>query len=376
MRTGIATFGLDYGKCPRWLFERMTKLARLISIAIVEEFGEEELLKRLADPVWFQSFGTILAFDWNASGLTTTTLGALKVGLRDIEEDLGIFVCGGKGKTSRKTPNDILQKSEKIGFSFAQAKNLVRASRLTAKVDSSLIQDGFQIYHHSFLFTKQGSWAVIQQGMNTELMKARRYHWLGERVLDFTEEPHQGIMSQLRLPHILNLTSQQSQENKKVSLKLLEHHNSLLHDLEVLQDYNNPQASFKSLYLENREFYSHPVEKINFTSKVLLKNFNNLSIVQPDDFTKLLLVEGVGPRTIRALSLVAEMIYGAKPSYEDPARYSFAFGGKDNVPYPVDRETYDKSLDIISKAISKTNILSFKEKAAALGRVRDLTFTV
>ena len=193
MRTGIATVPLDYGRCPPWLFLRMKKLGRAIAETIVEEFGAEEFLRRLSDPIWFQSLGCVLGFDWNSSGLTTTVLGALKVALFDIQDSLGVYICGGKGKTSRKTPEEINTYGLSRGFQFSD--KLIYASKTAAKVDSALIQAGYQIYHHNFLFTKNGNWTVIQQGMNTENQTARRYHWYSPNVKDFTEEPHSGIIS-------------------------------------------------------------------------------------------------------------------------------------------------------------------------------------
>jgi hypothetical protein len=211
MRRGIVTMPLDYGRCPRWLFERMKKLARGILIVIAEEFGPEEILKRLSDPIWFQSFGCVLAFDWNSSGLTTTTLGAVKTALFDIQDRLGIYVCGGKGKTSRRTPEEIEAYGISRGFSFT--KDLIYASKMAAKVDSALVQDGYQIYHHSFLFTKDRKWAVIQQGLNTENQMARRYHWFSPDIKDMVEEPHSGIISGIQAKP-LNLTAKKSKENK------------------------------------------------------------------------------------------------------------------------------------------------------------------
>ncbi len=193
---GIATFGLDEGKCPRWLFERMTKLGREIIEVIILEYGPEEFIKRIADPVWFQSLGTVLAFDWNASGLTTVLTAALKEAIRGREKELGIFICGGKGKTSRKTPEEVERWGETIGLSDGHVNSLIYNSKMTAKVDSALIQDGFQIYHHTLFFTPSGSWAIVQQGMNIQNQTARRYHWYSKKATDLIKEPHSGIISQ------------------------------------------------------------------------------------------------------------------------------------------------------------------------------------
>ena len=370
MRRGIATFGLDHGRCPPWLFERMVRLARSIVILMVEYFGPETFLERLSDPVWFQSFGTVLAFDWNASGLTTTTLGALKTALFGLEKDLGIFIAGGKGKTSRKTPDQILQKAELANLSFLQAEKLTFLSRLTAKVDSALLQDNFQIYHHSFLFTKKGYWAVIQQGMNTDIKKARRYHWYSERVIDPTLEPHQGIQSEVILPKVLNLTSKKSLANREGIIKIVSEKKTLQsHVIKLIQKTNEGEKQLTLLNLTDNEFYSHPVLQETFTPR-LEKSIQNLLQKDSRSLTEVLMTENVGPKTIRALSLISELLTGAKPSFEDPARYSFAFGGKDGIPYPVDKITYDKTLNVIEKAIKKAQ-LSPQEKDEALRRMEE-----
>ena len=372
MKTGIATIPLDYGKCPRWLFERMKRLARGISLAIVEEFGQEEFLKRLSDPVWFQSLGCVLGFDWNSSGLTTTTLGALKEALRGIEDELGIYVCGGKGKVSRKTPEEIKMIGIARGFEFFE--HLILASKLTAKVDSCLIQDGFQIYHHNFIFTKNGDFVVIQQGMNIKFQKARRYHWLSFKIKKFTQEPHSGIISDLRLKP-LNLIAKESKENKKISLELIkEEPKTFLKDISSIVERENSLmvqmrfSNFCQLELRNREFYWHPIVKERFNLKRLKKIIEKIHFLKPENFEKLLMIEGVGPRTIRALSLVAEIIYGARPSFEDPARYSFAHGGKDGTPYYVNKKVYDKTIKVIEKGIEISKI-SLREKEKAKERL-------
>ena len=375
MRTGIATIPLDYGKCPRWLFERMKKLSRTIAFLIVEEFGPEEFLKRLADPVWFQSFGCVIGFDWNSSGLTTTTLGALKEGLKDLQDSLGVYVCGGKGKVSRKTPEEIKEIASKNGFAFGE--KLVYASKITAKVDSCLIQAGFQIYHHNFIFTKDGKFAVVQQGMNIKLQKARRYHWFSQKIRDFTEEPHSGIISDIRLKP-LNLVAKESRENKKISLELVrEEPKALLREIKLVSEKSESLikqkrfAGFCDMELKDKEFSWHSILKEKFDLKRLKKTIEKAHFLKPKSFENLLMTEGVGPKTIRALSLVAELIYGAKPSFEDPARYSFAHGGKDGTPYPVDKTTYDRTIEIFEKGIKLAKI-SLKEKEMAKQRLWQL----
>jgi len=370
MRTGVATVPLDWGKCPPWLFRRMKRLSRGIVFAIVEEFGEEELIKRLSDPVWFQSLGCVIGFDWNSSGLTTTTLGALKEGLRGIESEIGVFICGGKGKTSRKTPSQIQEWGRFLKFPLNKIDDLVYASKTSAKVDSSLVQDGFQIYHHNLIFSRKGSWAVVQQGLDTKNQKARRYHWLSSNINSFIEEPHSGIVSQEKKKP-LNLTAKESSKNREISRELVvEEPKQLIKDLKVVVERSpfKNNRSFTQMSLTNIEFDWHPVVNEKFDMKRLEKNISLAKNANPSNFENLLTTKGVGPKTIRALSLVAELIYGAKPSYEDPARYTFAYGGKDGTPYPVDRGVYDKSLEVIERGINKSKISS-KEKDLAKERL-------
>ena len=370
MRTGIVTVPLDYGKCPYWLFERMKRLSRAIVLAITEEFGVEEFLRRLSDPAWFQSLGCVIGFDYNSSGLTTTTLGALKEGIRGLENELGIFVCGGKGKTSRKTPEQIQNWGEFLGWSMQKIDKLVYASKISAKVDSNLIQAGYQIYHHNFIFTKSGKWNVIQQGMRIENQTARRYHWLSSNVKDFTEEPHTGIISDIRVKP-LNLVAKESRENKEISAGLVkEEPKKFLKDFSKIINKLDPLikqkrfGNFAEMELKDVEFHHHPVEKEKFDLKRLEKTIFFANSQNPENFEKLLSIKGVGPKTIRALSLVSEIIYGAKPSYEDPARYSFTVGGKDGTPFFIRKDVYNKLLDTMEKGIKKAKI-SNREKTKA-----------
>lgn len=357
---GVATFGLDYGKCPKWLFDRMVLLSKKMIYAIIEEEGPDEFIKRISDPVWFQSLGTVLAFDWNASGLTTILTAALKEAIRGAEKDLGIFICGGKGKTSLKTPDEILSWSYKAYLPEKFAQNLVYNSKMAAKVDSSLIQDGFQIYHHAFFFSKNGAWTVVQQGMNTKEQSARRYHWYSKDLKDLIQEPHSGISSNLTIKNVLNMTANQSEKNRGLSTELVgQSFNTLMKDITLLRKYYTPVSQMVKLKtnkeqltllnLETKEFKYHPVIHENFSkSKYLEKILWRLCDNKPQNYEQLLTTPGVGPKTIRALALVAEVIYGAKPSYEDPARYSFAHGGKDATPYPVDCKTYDQTIEKLS----------------------------
>lgn len=371
---GVATFTLDYGTCPRWLFERMVKLGRQILALIIQEFGPDEFIRRIADPVWFQSLGTVLAFDWNASGLTTILTAALKEAVRTNAKNWGLFICGGKGKTSRKTPNEIVNWGGKLGLPEAQINKLVYNSKMAAKVDSALVQDAFQLYHHSFFFSQSGAWAVVQQGMNIFYQTARRYHWYSESLQDLICEPHSGIASQVKVP-VLDLTSRISTDNRNISRDLVNSsYNSLIKDVQILRKYSSELSQMIAvrhkesgtnltlLNLKNTEFHWHKVatEKL-FESRYLKKILWQVCEVKPKTYENLLALKGVGAKTIRALSLVAEVIYGAKPSYEDPARYSFAFGGKDGTPFPVDRITYDETIDFFRRIIQRLNI-SFSEK--------------
>ncbi|MEK9176216.1 MAG: DUF763 domain-containing protein [Patescibacteria group bacterium] len=380
MKRGIATFTLDTGVCPPWLFERMVKLGRSMAEVLVDEYGPDEFIKRIADPVWFQSLGTVLAFDWNASGLTTILTAALKEAIRDQEKDLGIFIAGGKGATSRKTPDQISDWGNRLNFSSNQTRNLVRSSKMSAKVDSSLVQDGYTLYHHAFFFSKNGAWTVVQQGMNTENSTARRYHWYSENFESFVEEPHTGIASQAFHKKALNLVAKASHKNRNISLELANSgYLTLMKDIEILRRHSSSLTKMITLKTGDEqltlasfpgvEFNHHKVEMEDFTkSKYLDKILARVSEEAPNNYEDLIAIKGVGGKTMRALSLVSEIIYGADPSYEDPARYSFAHGGKDATPYPVDKETYDQTIQILQAAVRKANINPV-EKDKALRRI-------
>jgi len=352
-RTGIANLPLHYGKAPRWLFDRMTRLAREITIAITTEFGPEEMLRRLSDPFWFQAFGCVLGYDWHSSGVTTTVCGALKEGIKGLETDLGLFVAGGKGRTSRKTPAEIESRGNLLK---TEPSTLVYASRMAAKVDNSALQDGYQLYHHNFFFTADGSWSVVQQGMNENHRYARRYHWLGEKITDFVCEPHSAICSQAR-GETLNLVAAESQPARDTitHISLEEKPEEIISQLKKLKTLDLPSRHHVSL--ED----IHP-DRLN---KTLLITYEH----QPDSFENLLSLEGVGPKTLRALSLISELIYDVPVSLRDPARYSFAHGGKDGHPYPVNKETYDKSIEILHQALEKAKV-DDTEKIAAFRRLR------
>ncbi len=354
MRSGIAELPLHYGNAPRWLFIRMTKLSRAISEIIIGEYGTDEFLRRISDPVWFQSLGCVLGFDWHSSGLTTTLCGALKEGLKDLEKDYGLFIAGGKGKTSRKTPDEIRASGERLSF---VPDNLIYASRMSAKVDSCALQDGYQIYHHCLFGTKDGKWAVVQQGMNTETRWARRYHWLSLDLKDFVIEPHKAIISY----------------NKGTTLNMVAKESAHARDASTMIACGKPEASVKELkkIKEVRLPEHHPIltSDINPSrlEKILLKTYEN----QPENFAELLSFRGVGPQTIRALALIAEVVYGAEPSFKDPVSYTFAHGGKDGYPYPINRADYDKSISILETAIRQAKIEN-TEKLNALKRFANI----
>jgi len=351
MKTGTADLPLHYGKTPRWLFDRMKQLARAVAVVMVEEFGTLELLRRLADPYWFQAFGCVLGFDWHSSGVTTTTCGALKEGLRGLEHELGLYVAGGKGATSRRTPAEIEARAEELAMPPAR---LIYASRMVAKVDSAALQDGYQIYHHTFVFDRQGHWCVVQQGMNTVTRYARRYHWLSETVSDFVCEPHAAVCCDER-GEPLNMVAAESAAAREASAQLAQQKPVwLLGELKRLQRLELPARH--ELLLRD----IHP-ERLG---RIFIKTYEQ----QPQDFERLLGLKGVGPKTIRALSLLSELIYGTPLSFRDPARFSFAHGGKDGTPYPVDRPTYDRSIKVLKRAIKRAK-LGRREELEAFRRL-------
>lgn len=357
----------------------MVKLARIITSAIIDYFGPDEFLQRLSDPVWFQSFGSLLAFDWNASGLTTTTMGALKEAILGMEKDLGVFITGGKGKTSKKTPDQIILWAQKLNLSQKTAWRYVYLSRLTAKVDSVLIQDNFQIYHHNFMFTKNGKWAVLQQGMNTLLQTARRYHWYSDSVKDLTIEPHNAIQSEVVLPKVLNLTAKKSLPNREGVVELVKYKKDLFYEIRRIKKHDD---QLTILDLSSQDFHDHPIAHQPFNhatieslfTKRLSDSVANILDRPVQNFEEVLMTKKVGPKTIRALTLVSEVVFGKKPSYDDPVRYTYAFGGKDGIPYPVNRKTYDQTIEIIEKALKKSN-LGYSEKEKLLRRNEKLFST-
>ncbi len=358
MRTGTAHLPLHGGKAPRWLFTRMVALSREILRVMVEEYGPGEVLVRISDPHWFQALGCVLGFDWHSSGLTTTTTGALKEAIKDREADLGLFIAGGKGAASRKTPAEIIAYGE--GHTIAApADRLVYASKLSAKVDNTAVQDGYQLYHHSFFFTQSGNWAVVQQGMNEQNGWARRYHWLSTAVEDFVNEPHAAICSDQRGQLTLNMVAAESDESRKAAALLAaEPPDKLAGELRRAQE----------LELPGRHWIIPADIRPESFERTLAKAYEN----PPADFEALLGTQGVGPKTIRALALIADLLYGAKPSFRDPATFSFAHGGKDGIPYPVDRPTYDRSIEVLRQAVDRAK-LNDRDRLDALRRLARVT---
>ena len=362
MKRGTADLPLHRGRAPHWLFQRMTKLAGAVVELMVLESGVVALLERMSDPYWFQALGCVLGFDWHSSGLTTTTCGAIKEGIRGREGELGLFVAGGKGAASRKTPNEIACWGDRIG---ADADRLIDASRTSAKVDSAAVQDGYQIYHHVFLFDRDGTWAVVQQGMNETTGMARRYHWLSRSVDDFVCEPHAAICCD-RTGASLNLVAAASSATRRTTAELA---------LRPPADTSAELRKLKSLQLPRR----HRIVVSDIAPDRLERIFVKTYEAQPGSFLNLLQLPGVGAKTVRALSLLAELVYGETPSYEDPARFSFAHGGKDGIPYPVDRPLYDQTVDLMNRAIrraklgNRAELDAFRRLERAFGRSNGAT---
>jgi hypothetical protein len=373
MRTGVANLPLHGGRAPPWLFKRMVKLAGAVVEAVIYEYDSEELLRRLSDPCWFQAISCVLGFDWHSSGTTTTTTGALKLAIKP--EVHGIGVAGGKGKSGRRAPIDIQKTGELFEMSAERIEELKQTSKMAAKVDNALVQDGYQLYHHVLVFTEGGSWAVVQQGMNESY--ARRYHWLSDGVASYVEEPHAAICYQERLDSVLDLTSSESRENREVTLDLVRDGPSHLlryKGQRTLADFSGSS--------ERPEFAPqvHPDLTLPPRHEVIpadlgedgLKALEIACEIQPERYEDLIALKGMGPKRIRALALISELIYGAETSWKDPAKYSFAHGGKDGYPYPVDRETFDHSITTLSEAVENAK-LDKKEKYDAIRRLKTYT---
>ncbi|RZF62253.1 DUF763 domain-containing protein [Sphingobacterium corticibacterium] len=335
-RSGTADLPLHYGKVPPWLYERMSSLGLSIIEAILIDYGKEEVLRKLADPFWFQSFGAVMGMDWHSSGITTSVMGALKRSINPVASSLGIYICGGKGKHSRETPKELLQLADRTGLPGNQ---LVYASKLSAKVDNTAVQDGYQLYLHNFIVTNTGSWAVIQQGMHNHDGTARRYHWHSDNLRSFVEEPHTGING-VSQGYILNLTATEAASNRQGIL-----HISRENSTKTIQD-------FTRLILPAH----HDIRSADVDLKKLGALLYVTRELQPDSFEDLLMLQGVGPRTLQSLALVSEVIHGAPSRFKDPARFSFAHGGKDGHPFPVPIDIYDDSIQVLRKGIEKSKL--------------------
>ena len=335
-RSGSADLPLHGGRVPTWLAERMTKLGTAISESVLYEYGPSELLTRLSDPFWFQALGSVMGMDWHSSGITTSVLGALKRGLNPRSHELGVYICGGRGKQSRKTPSELLEISSRIGL---PGDELVRASRATAKVDNNAIADGFQLYLHSFILTNQGEWAVVQQGMNDITSMARRYHWHSATVRDFTDEPHTAIVGENQ-GTIMNLVDHRAEQARSAML------DTVHQEPEVIL------SEARHLKLPRH----HDVREADVDLKRLGAVLATAYERDLRDFASLLLVENLGPRTLQSLALIAEVVHGAPSRFNDPARFSFALGGKDRHPFPVPLKTYDESISVLRRSLESAKL--------------------
>lgn len=335
-RSGSTDLPLHYGHVPSWLAQRMARLGLAITEAILMEYGKAEVIRRLSDPFWFQSLGAVMGMDWHSSGITTSVLGALKKAINPFSKELGIYVCGGKGKSSRETPAELLKIADKTGLNGIE---LVRASKLSAKVDNTAVQDGFQLYLHSFILSDEGDWAVVQQGMSDLSSTARRYHWHSENLKSFVEEPHTGICG-INQGQILNLTAKAATETRKTIINITaETPDKILTEIR------------KIVMPAHHDVRSKDVDLKRLGSILWLAHEKKTT-----DFESLLLLEGLGPRTLQSMTLISEIIYGTPSRFSDPARYAFANGGKDGHPFPVPVNVYDETIKVLQNAVAKAKI--------------------
>ncbi|MGZ9125491.1 MAG: DUF763 domain-containing protein [Candidatus Binatia bacterium] len=335
-RSGTADLPLHGGRVPLWLAERMTKLGTAITEAIIHHYGSSAYLSRLSDPFWFQALGAVMGMDWHSSGITTSVMGALKRGLATRADELGIYICGGRGRFSRNTPQELRSIADRRGFN---GEALVRASRLTARVDNNAIADGFQIYLHSFVLAANGEWAVVQQGLNDRSGMARRYHWHSATLNDFVAEPHTGIVGENQ-GFIMNLVDAQARPAQSALLEI------------AREKPETTLTAARHLRMPNH----HEVRAENIDLKRLGAV---LAVAYERDlrqFAELLLLEGIGPRTLQSLALIAEVVHGAASRFSDPARFSFAHGGKDRHPFPVPLKTYDESVNFLRTSLDRAKL--------------------
>ncbi len=365
-RAGSADLPLHGGRVPRWLGERMTRLGAVISEAIIHHYGRDELLRRLAHPFWFQSFGAVMGMDWHSSGVTTSVIGSLKRGLAPLSGELGIHVCGGRGKQSRLTPAELAAVGDRVGFDGGA---LAQASRLVAKVDGAAVQDGFDLYLHGFIVTDDGHWTVVQQGMNGDARQARRYHWLSEGLKDFLDQPHAAIEG---APggRIVNLTDRRAEASRRGQLELLQTlpPDRIVDELARLRPASAAPAPEQPLLPHLVMPAHHDVRPADVNLRRLHGALAAAAERGPQDFSDLLLVPGVGARTVEALAMVAEVVHGAPCRFSDPARFSLAHGGKDRHPFPVPLRVYDQTIDVLKSAVRKAK-LGREDELAAIRRL-------
>lgn len=424
--TGHADLPLHYGTVPRWLADRMMVLGTLIVESLIQNYGKKEVIRRLSDPLWFQSFGSVMGMDWHSSGITTSVMYALKRGINPRANELGIYICGGRGKYSRRTPEELLALSETSGL---DGNDLVRSSRLCAKVDNTAVQDGFQLYQHNFILTNDGDWAVVQQGMNATTKTARRYHWCSENIKSFVEEPHTAVIGENQ-GNILNLTAKNADKTRSAIMDFTkETPDRVIHEIRKIA---NPDSSFSVGFGGSSKVVAKPSQsaetlqsaqeqnaqgllfpeyadscsslaqkvKIQVDPNEIIHAERNIILPQhhevleedvdlkrlgavlatayesePKDFESLLLTKGLGPRTLQSLTLVSEVIHGTPSRFSDPARFSFAHGGKDGHPFPVPLKVYDESIRILGDSIEKSK-LGFTDKSDCLRRLHQTALNI
>jgi hypothetical protein len=367
-RTGVARLPLHYGKAPRWLVIRMQKLAKEIVTIIVDEYGTDDFLKRISDPFWFQALGCVLGYDWHSSGVTTVVTGVLKQAV--VPEDHGMAVCGGKGKVSRQTPLEIGNVSERFGFAIEEIQDLQYASKMSAKVDNTAIQAGYQLYHHAFFLTEDGKWAVIQQGMCLQDRTARRYHWLSDNAKNFVVEPHDAIVGDVKRDIVLDMTAKESESCRKTSVDIIKEKPKKIKRM-IMSIRPAYQKSLREWMPEisGKTWREYPIDVLSMPRNINWKALGEVYEFKPHNYEELLGFKGMGPATVRGLALIAELIYGEKPSWKDPVKYSFAYGGKDGVPHPVNRRAMDESIRILKQAVQEAKIGN-KERMRSLHRLR------
>ncbi|MGN0730501.1 MAG: DUF763 domain-containing protein [Treponema sp.] len=363
-RTGHADLPLHVGTVPKWLADRMMQMGTLIVESIIENFGKKEVLVRLSDPLWFQSLGAVMGMDWHSSGITTSVMYALKRGINSRAREFGLCICGGRGKYSRKTPDELQFLADATGL---DGTKLINSSRLVAKVDSTAVQDGFQLYMHNFILSSEGDWTVVQQGMNVNTKTARRYHWSSKNLRSFIEEPHSGITGENE-GLILNLTDRHAKSTRERILDFTkENPDRMISEIKNIMKHEN------SIYEINRQRTitmpaHHDVKAEDVNLKRLGAVLATAYEAEPKDFESLLLTQGLGPRTIQSLTLVSEIIYGTPSRFEDPARFSFAHGGKDGHPFPVPLKVYDESIRVLHESIARSK-LGYKDKSECIKRL-------